>query len=622
MTRSAKPFDAASLRRRAEDLLRQRRADSALVNREPDVRKLLHEMQVHQIELELQNAELAEARDEADLALRRYTELYDFAPVAYLTLDDGFIIRQVNLAGAALLDAERSLLIGRPFSRFVAVEDRRELAAFAEQARAGKGRVARDLALVSPDDPRAQRHVHIKAVASEMGGGFRVVLRDITEQRQLKETVWRQANYDSLTLLPNRNLFLDRLRHEIEMTQRAGAGHILALLFIDLDRFKEVNDTLGHDSGDQLLVEAARRIAACVRVTDTAARLGGDEFTVILPMLPDIDRVEAVARDICEALARPFTVAESVLHVSASVGITLYPLDAQDVRGLLGNADRAMYASKAAGRNRFIHFTPSLQAAAQARVDLLREARTALAEGQYEMHFQPIVDLVSGAIVKAEALLRWRHPQRGIVAPSEFLAVMEDVGLAGALGDWTVAETARWARQWRDEAGHDIPVSINVSPKQLAIPGTAARWGTIVSDLALAPARIGIEITEALLLDAPPTVVDELRNAHTAGFSVTLDGFGVGRSALSSLTDFDIAFVNIDASLIRNLEDDAHSRGLVEGIIVMAHKLGIRVVAQGVEAAAQRDLLRAAGCDFGQGFLFAPPLPPQSAWARWATINT
>ena len=602
-------------------MLRKRRRDSAVVDRDPDVRKLLHELQVHQIELEMQNAELAQARDEADLALRRYTELYDFAPVAYLTVDDDFIIRQINLTGATLLEAERSLLIGRPFSQFVAPEDGPGFAEFAARVRAGGARETGELTLFPPDGPHAQRHVHIEGVASGAGGGFWVVLLDITEQRQLKETIWRQANYDPLTLLPNRHLFLDRLRHELEVTQRAGAGHILALLFIDLDRFKEVNDTLGHDSGDQLLVEAARRIAGCVRATDTAARLGGDEFTVILTMLPDADRVGAVAREICEALARPFTIGDAVVHVSASIGITLYPLDAQDLRGLLGNADRAMYVAKAAGRNRFSYFTPGLQLAAQARLDLIRDLRVALTGGQFEVHFQPIVDLATGQIFKAEALLRWRHPQRGIVAPGEFIAVIEDVGLAGALGDWVFAETARWARQWRDEAGHDISVSVNVSPKQLAVPGSAARWGVIVDALALARSRISIDITEGMLLDGSPTVVEELRGVREAGFAVALDGFGTGRSALSSLTDFDIEVVKIDGSLVRNLATDANARGLVEGIIVVAHKLGIQVVAEGVETVAQRDMLRTAGYDFGQGFLFAPPLPAESAWARWATIR-
>jgi diguanylate cyclase (GGDEF)-like protein/PAS domain S-box-containing protein len=601
-------------------LLRKHRRDSAVVDRDPDVRKLLHELQVHQIELELRNAELVQARDEVDIALRRYTELYDFAPVAYLTLDDDFIIRQINLTGATLLGAERSRLIGRPFSQFVAPDDRPGFADFAARVRASGARENGELALFPPDGPHAQRHLHIEAVASG-GGGFWVVLLDITEQRQLKETIWRQANYDPLTLLPNRHLFIDRLRHELEMTQRAGAGHLLALLFIDLDRFKEVNDTLGHDTGDQLLVEAARRIAGCVRATDTAARLGGDEFTVILSMLPDGDRVGAVARDICDALARAFTIGDAVLHVSASIGITLYPLDAQDLRGLLGNADRAMYAAKSAGRSRFSYFTPSLQLAAQARLDMIRDLRVALTGGQFEVYFQPIVDLATGQVVSAEALLRWRHPQRGIVAPGEFIAVVEDVGLAGALGDWVFAETSRWARQWRDESGHEISVSINVSPKQLAIPGSAARWGVIVDELALARSQISIDITEGLLLDGSPTVVEELRGVRKAGFAVALDGFGTGRSALSSLTDFDIGVVKIDGSLVPNLATDPNARGLVEAIIVMARKLRIRVVAEGVETVEQRDMLRAAGCDFGQGFLFAPPLPPESAWARWATIR-
>lgn len=613
-----KPVDASALRRRAEVVLSEQQRDKPDGYLGADVRRLLHELQVHQIELELQNAELMQARDEIEDGLRRYTELYDLAPVAYLTLDNDFVIRQVNLTGATLLGTERSRLIGRPFKMFVAPDDRSGFADFVARTLASHELETCEVALKHTDGTHPQRHIHIQAVAAGSGGSFRVVVLDITEQRQLKETIWRQANYDPLTQLPNRRLFIDRLRHELDMTHRA--GQMLALLFIDLDRFKEVNDTYGHDAGDRLLVEAARRMSECVRATDTVARFSGDEFTIVLSALSDSDRIGTVARDICEALSRPFVIGDAVLYVSASVGISLYPLDARDMTGLLRNADQAMYGAKAGGRNRFSYFTPRLQLAAQERLDLIRDLRVALTGGQYEVYFQPIVDLATGRVARAEALLRWHHPQRGLIAPAEFVAVVEDAGLAGDLGDWVFAEAAHWARRWRDEPGHDVHVSVNVSPAQFVVAGSAARWGRVLADLALAGTQIGIDVTEGLLLDHSPVVADELRRIREAGMTVAIDGFGTGHSALSCLTDFDIGVLKIDRSLVRDLVTDANDRALVEAIIVMAHRLGIRVVGEGIETVQQRDMLRAAGCDFGQGFLFAPPLPPGSVWARWSLL--
>lgn len=618
MNEPDRPDDAAELRRRAESLLREQQRDAPVSYDAAGMARLVHELQVHQIELELQNAELMHARDEIEDGLHRYTELYDFAPVAYLTLDHDFVIRQINLTGATLLGTERSLLIGRPFRQFVAPDGRSDFADFVVRILGSLGRETCEVPLLRPGGAEARPYVHIEAVAIEPEGSFRVMVFDITEQKRLKETIWRQANYDPLTQLPNRSLFIDRLRHDLETTHRA--GQMLALLFIDLDRFKEVNDTYGHDAGDKLLVEAARRMSECVRATDTIARFSGDEFTIALSALTEMDRIGSVAGDIVEALAQPFVIGDTVLHVSASIGITMYPLDAQDMTGLIRNADQAMYVAKAAGRNRFSYFTPSLQRAAQERLDLIRDLRVALPGGQFEVHFQPIVDLATGKVVKAEALLRWHHPEHGMVCPGAFIGVTEDVGLSGALGDWVFAEAAHWARRWRDEPGHAIQVSVNVSPMQFAIAGSAERWGRVLADLALAGSQIGIDVTEGLLLNDSPVAAEELRRVREAGIAVAIDGFGTGRSALACLTKSDIDFIKVDRSLVRDLGTDANDRALVDGIIAMAHKLGIQVVAEGVETLEQRDMLRAAGCDFGQGFLFAPPLPPESVWARWSTL--
>ncbi|MDZ7751779.1 MAG: EAL domain-containing protein [Gammaproteobacteria bacterium] len=617
-----KKKDAAVLRRRAEALLRQQQREGVTHGKYADVLRQLNELQVHQIELELQNTELARARDEIEDGARRYAELYDFAPVAYLVLDQDFIIRQINLIGADLLGTERTQLIGERFSRFVAPGDLSSFEDFVARVVANRTQETREtceVGLLRPDSPDAQAHMRIEAVATDSDTSFRAIVFDITEQRHLKDLIWRQANYDTLTQLPNRRLFIDRLGHQISVAQRA--GQMLALLFIDLDHFKEVNDTFGHDAGDRLLVEAARRMGECVRSTDTVARLSGDEFAIFLPALTDTDRVGTVARKIGEALAQPFLIGETAVHVSASIGITLYPSDAQDASQLLINADRAMYVAKADGRNRFHYFTPSLQLAAEQRLTLIEELRLAVEHGQFELYFQPIVDLGTGSVVRAEGLLRWHHPQRGLLSPGEFIAVAEDAGLSGAIDDAVFADATRLARQWRDEPGHDIQMSINVSTRRFAVAGRAARWGGVLSDLGLACSQVGIDVTEALLLDDAPEVEDELRRVRESGITVSIDGFGTGTSALSCLTARGIDSLKIDRSIIRGVDTDARQRTLVEAIVAVAHALGIRVVATGVESVAQRDFVRAAGCDFAQGFLFAPPLPPASAWARWSTIG-
>lgn len=614
MSKQRKLDDAETLRRRAEALLEVPSPVRSAPESEAGSQRLIHELQVHQVELELQNVELRQARDEIERALMRYTELYDLAPVAYLSLDRDLLIREINLAAADLLRSPRSRLVGMSFLQFVAATDRPRLTEFASTTLVNSGRATCQLSLTAGDGPAAQRQVRIDALATESGELLRAAVLDVTEQARMQQTVWRQANYDALTQLPNRSLFFDRLRHELEMTQRA--GQMLALLFIDLDEFKEVNDTYGHDAGDQVLAEAARRMSHCVRATDTLARRGGDEFYLALSPIIDTDRVGEVARDIVEALASPFTIGDATINVSASIGVTVYPGDADDTGGLLRNADQAMYQAKAAGRNRFCYFTHTLQVAAQGRLDLLRDLRVALTGGQFEVYFQPIVELATGEIVKAEALLRWHHPQRGLVGAAEFIAATDDAGLSGPLGDWVFAEAMHWAGRWRNEAERAIQVCVNVSPAQFARSGSAARWARMLDDLALDGSCIAIDVNEDLLQDGSRVVASELRRMRELGITVAIDGFGGGRSALSSLTRFAIDVVKLSRRLVGSLPADPRAVAMVEAIITLAHKLGIRVVGEGIESTAQRDMLRAAGCQFGQGFLFAPALTPEGFWAR------
>lgn len=433
---------------------------------------------------------------------------------------------------------------------------------------------------------------------------------DISERKQAEETIRRQANFDPLTQLPNRRLFLDRLAQEINKSRRADLS--LALLLIDLDEFKEVNDTLGHDVGDILLQEAAQRVRGCIRDADTVARLGGDEFTVILTELSDHSHVEDIAQKIIGKLAEPFQLGSEVVYISASIGITLYPNDASDIDNLMKNADQAMYAAKKQGRNRFYYFTASLQEAAQARLKLGKDLREAIAYRQFTTHFQPIIDLATGRIHKAEALLRWQHPVRGQVDPIEFISLAEETGLIHEIGDWVFKESAHWAKQWSTQFGKDFRVSVNMSPVQFRMESrvTAEAWLSHFHEFGSSGGNLIVEITEGLLLNAHPDVIDKLFMLRDAGIQIAIDDFGTGYSTLSYLKQFPIDYLKIDRSFVCDLETDPNDMALSRAIIVMAHELGLKVVAEGVETEGQHRLLSAAGCDYAQGNLYAKPLPP------------
>ena len=438
---------------------------------------------------------------------------------------------------------------------------------------------------------------------------FNAFIRDITNKKESEELIWRQANFDKVTCLPNRHMFHDRLEQEIKKSHRADLQ--MALLFIDLDLFKEINDTLGHDMGDILLMETARRISSCLRESDTVARLGGDEFTVILSEVNDTRNVERVAQCILKILAEPFQLGDEVVYIPASIGITLYPDDASNVEDLLKNADQAMYVAKSLGRNQSSYFTVALQEVAQKRRRLTHDLRGALAANQFMVYYQPITDLATGRIHKAEALIRWQHPERGLVSPLEFILLAEETGLIIGIGDFVFKEAARWAKRWRDQFAHDFQISVNVSPIQfLSVEHSCDAWSAYLQDIDLAGQGIVIEITEGLLLKAAHSVTDKLLKFRDAGIQVAIDDFGTGYSSLSYLKKFDIDYLKIDKSFVDNLEADKNDMALSEAIIVMAHKLGLKVIAEGVEIEAQRKILAKAGCDYAQGYLFSKPVPP------------
>jgi diguanylate cyclase (GGDEF)-like protein len=415
--------------------------------------------------------------------------------------------------------------------------------------------------------------------------------------------VMSQADYDPLTSLPNRQYFRNYLDQEIKKAQHEGLS--IALLGIDLDKFKEVNETLGHKLGDDLLLEAARRIASCVREVDTVARFGGDEFAVILPACPDIKRVEKIARAINKKISEPFKLGDEVVYISASIGITFYPLDGTDADSMIKNAEQSMYAAKNDGRNRYSFYTSSLQEAAQARRIMINDLRGALAEGQFRVHFQPIVNLQDGRIFKAEALLRWEHPVLGTISPAEFIPLAEETGLINEIGNWVFKESADCAKRWSNIYAGGIQVSINKSPAQFRNPKNAETWVKYLAEIDLPGKQLVIEITESMLLDSNSNIFEQLAKYRKAGIQISIDDFGTGYSSLSYLKKFDADYLKIDRSFVMGMASDKHDMVLSEAIIAMAHKLGITVIAEGIETEEQKGMLTDANCNFGQGFYFA-----------------
>ncbi|QPK63764.1 EAL domain-containing protein [Methylomonas sp. LL1] len=437
------------------------------------------------------------------------------------------------------------------------------------------------------------------------------IVEDITQKKQSEQLIWQQANFDPLTRLPNRRMFHDRLTLLMKKAHRTGLP--LALILLDLDHFKEVNDTLGHDMGDLLLTDAAHRLLGCVRESDTVARLGGDEFTLILDELEDLSGVERIIQTILQKLAEPFQLKDKQAYVSASIGITYYPRDSDNIDTLIKNADQAMYAAKHQGRNRYSFFTASMQEAAMVKMQTAGDLRHALADDQFKLYYQPIVNLRTGEIRKAEALLRWLHPTNSaLFNPNNFISIAEDIGIIGEIGDWVFKEATRQAAEWRAQYSPQFQISVNKSPLQFFKNINQHQlWLDHLQSLGLPGDSVVIEITEGLLLDANQEVTEILSAFRKAGIKVSLDDFGTGYSSLAYLKKFDIDYIKIDRSFVSHLSPHSNDMALCEAIIVMAHKLGMKVIAEGIETSRQRDLLLEADCDFGQGFLFAKPLPAE-----------
>jgi len=450
---------------------------------------------------------------------------------------------------------------------------------------------------------RQQIRHHTRALRAQS----EALAQEVREREQAQERLNELAYSDSLTHLPNRTLFQDRLHQAMEYAKRH--ERLIALLFIDLDDFKRVNDSLGHAAGDRLLQEIARRFGRVLRETDTLARLGGDEFTVILTDIQRPEDAVTFVRKLLDTLRAPFMLGEQSITMSASIGITLYPSDDTAEADLLKDADTAMYQAKSRGKNTFDFYAPELTQSVRARLTMEGDLRAALDTNQFLLHYQPIVSLNGAGVQGLEALVRWQHPVRGLVPPDEFIPVAEDSGLIHEIGDWVIDAACAQLAQWDARGLSHLTLAINLSPVQFRRDGLVSRIARRLRQHSIASERLHLEITESLLMEQNRHVAETLQTLDAMGIGLCIDDFGTGYSALNYLRHFPIRQLKVDRSFVEDMLHAEDTRALVRAIVLMAHALRLEVVAEGVEEKSQLELLREMGCDQVQGYLLSRPLP-------------
>ena len=436
--------------------------------------------------------------------------------------------------------------------------------------------------------------------------------RDVTDRKVIQQRIQHLAYHDNLTGLPNRSLLQDRLARSIARAERAGRK--VAVLFIDLDNFKNINDTLGHDVGDELLRHVSRRLSECVRIEDTIARQGGDEFIVLLDNLDDNRGASVVAQKILNSLRQPFLLGGTEQHVSGSVGIALYPEDGRDAQTLMKNADTAMFHGKGLGKNTYQYFTSQMNIAVKRRMTLESALRRAVMQKDFVLHYQPQINLETGEIIAVEALVRWKTEDSGTVMPGDFIPLAEETGLINEIGEWVLREGCRQAKEWE---GMGLPrrrMAINLSARQFGDRAFLDMVTRVLADTGLDPACLELEITESQVMRQTDGMIMLLNRLSEMGVHLAIDDFGTGYSSLSYLKRLPIQKLKIDQSFIRDITVDPNDTAIVVAIINMARSLDLETIAEGVETAGQLALLRSKGCRIGQGFLFSPPVRAEAIY--------
>ncbi len=457
---------------------------------------------------------------------------------------------------------------------------------------------------------RDELEVRVLERTAELAGANAMLQGEIVERRQAEARVHHMAYHDSLTGLPNRALLADRLDRAMLTAQRTSRG--LAVMFLDLDRFKTINDSLGHLTGDALLKDVAGRLCRAVRASDTVARLGGDEFVVLVPGIRNNEEAAQVAEKIIEALATPFPLDGHTLHITPSIGICAYPDDGQDVETLMRHADAAMYHAKAAGRNNYQFFTQKMNSS-QAHFELESSLRSALAQGQFELHYQPIIEIATRRLHTLEVLLRWRRPGIGLVGPDKFIPIIEENGLIVPIGEWVIRRACEQSMEWKRQGLQPVPLAVNLSARQFMHGGLVPAIRRILDETGIDPALLEFEITETALMEHGEQTLDILGQINAMGIRLSIDDFGTGYSSLAYLKRFPVKKIKIDRAFVKDLQESAEDRAIVAAIIALSASLQLSVVAEGVETEGHFELLQRQGCQFAQGYLFSQPVPRANA---------
>ena len=549
----------------------------------------------------------------------RFRTLAEVAPIGILEVGPDTSVEYANEKMAEICGLRPASLVGRGWEAAVHPDDLAGLLGAIDEAAPVRRDVTRDLRLRRPDGQL--RHVHISAASkgAAWGEGYVVTVVDVTDEVLTREALARQALYDSLTGLPNRTLFLNRL--EQELGWRGRNGRDLAVLFLDLDHFKVVNDSLGHEAGDAVLQEVGRRMAMAVRAGETAARFSGDEFVFIVRGVQELEDATGAARRLLGALTPPMSIGGHELSVTGSMGIVFAPKDVGPA-AVLRDADTAMYRAKVTGRGRAVVFDDGLHLRSVARLNIERELRHAIDHDEFEVYFQPIMDLGRGSPVGAEALVRWHHPARGIVTPLEFLPAAEESGLMVPIGRLVLEKTISQFLSWEAALGPELlRLSVNFSASQMDDPATPAMLREALSSCRIAPERLVIELTEsAAVVDTQATrtsigIIEEL------GIGLAIDDFGTGYSSLAHLHNLPVTVVKVDHSFVERLEWQGGSWPVVKAIVEMSRALGLRTVAEGVSSDSLRRRVVELGFDCAQGYLWSRPLPARDFERWWAAAS-
>ncbi len=553
--------------------------------------------------------ELRQAEKKLRESELRFRSAFENSPIGIVLIDLKGTIFQANNFASEVLGYEHNPLAGTHISRLVPSEDRAQLKETFARLSTGQDETVRtECRMLRDDDLELWTNLHVVVQRDAEGAPAYLIgqIADITEMKSSQNRMERMAFYDTLTNLANRRLFYDRLGQAVDHAQRS--RHLSALLYLDLDQFKRVNDTLGHEVGDVLLQEVSTRLTSCVRQEDTVARLGGDEFTVLLFDIRTPSDASLVADKILNTLRQPLNISGHQLVVTTSIGITIVPQDGTDPNSLMKNADLAMYRAKDHGRNTYHFYSEEMNTNAIKRLRTEYELRRALERNEFVLHYQPKVRLSDQQIVGVECLIRWEHPERGLLAPFEFIEVAEETGAIVDMGSWIIEEACRTGRELAEQAKRNIQIAVNISPRQFRDPNLVATIRRNLRESGLNPSTLELEITETMLMGDVEAANTTVRQLHELGVRMAIDDFGTGYSSLNYLKKFPINTVKVDRSFVMDIPESEDDKAITSAVIAMAHRLNMEVVAEGVETQAQLNFLVEHDCEYAQGYLFAKPL--------------